>query len=409
MLAPAGEAEKMETIDRFAELVVRAGANVQPGQGVVLRADTAHLEIARAVVERAYVAGAAWVETVFTDGPMRRSAVDHASLETLTASRPWALERVREWAAAGAAWISLLGEADPHLFDGADPARVAAFPVEEMGVWRQALLTNGLRWTVVGAPNRGWADQVYGEPDLDRLWEAVAVAMRLDADDPAAEWQQRAATLAARGTALDKLELTEIRYTGEGTDLTVGLIPGCRWTGGGLTDPAGIDYLPNIPTEEVFTSPDRRRAEGVLRVTKPAVVGGQLATDLRMTLAGGRITEVSAATGADAVRAQLDADPGARHLGEVALVDRESRIAQAGIVFHNTLFDENAGCHVAWGNSFPFAVDGGTSMTDQQRADVGLNTSSVHTDVVIGGEGITVTGRGPQGTVDIIRDDEWVL
>jgi aminopeptidase len=128
-----------------------------------------------------------------------------------------------------------------------------------------------------------------------------------------------------------------------------------------------------------------------------------------MTLAGGRITEVSAATGADAVRAQLDADPGARHLGEVALVDRESRIAQAGIVFHNPLFDENAGCHVAWGNSFPFAVDGGTSMTDQQRADVGLNTSSVHTDVVIGGEGITVTGRGPQGTVDIIRDDEWVL
>jgi len=399
----------MGTIDRFADLVVRAGVNVQPGQGVVLRADTAHLEIARAVVERAYVAGAAWVETVFTDGPMRRSAVDHASLETLTASRPWALERVREWAAGGAAWISLVGEADPHLFDGADPARAAAFPVEEMGAWRQALLSNGLRWSVVGAPNLGWATQVYGEPDLDRLWEAVTVAMRLDAADPAAEWQSRAATLAARGAALDKLELTEIHYVGEGTDLRVGLIPDCRWTGGGLTDPAGIDYLPNIPTEEVFTSPDRRRANGVLRVTKPAVVGGQLVTGLRLTFAGGRITDVSATAGADAVRAQLDADPGARHLGEVALVDRESRIAKAGVVFHNTLFDENAGCHVAWGNSFPFAVAGGTAMTAPERAAVGLNTSSVHTDVVIGGEGITVTGRGPHGVTEIIRDDEWVL
>jgi aminopeptidase len=198
-------------------------------------------------------------------------------------------------------------------------------------------------------------------------------------------------------------------YSGDGTDLTVGLIPGCRWIGGGLTDPAGVDYLPNIPTEEVFTSPDRRRAEGVLRVTKPAVVGGQLVTDLRATFKGGRITDVSATTGADAVRAQLDADPGARHLGEVALVDRDSRIARAGIVFHNTLFDENAGCHVAWGNSFPFTVAGGMSMTAGERTDLGLNTSSVHTDVVVGGQGITVTGQGPRGTVEIIRDDEWVL
>jgi aminopeptidase len=399
----------MDTIDRFAELVVRAGVNVQPGQGVVLRADTAHLEIARAVVQSAYEAGALWVETVFTDGPMRRSAVDHASLDTLSASRPWALDRVRAWADEGAAWITLLGEADPHLFDGADPARAAAFPIEEMAVWRQALLRDGLRWTVVGAPNPGWATQVYGEPDVDRLWEAVSVAMRLDADDPVAEWRKRSATLAARGAALDALELTEVCYLGEGTDLTVGLIPGCRWVGGGLTDPAGVDYLPNIPTEEVFTSPDLRRAEGVLRVTKPAVVGGQLVTDLRATFAEGRIVDVTATTGADAVRAQLDADPGARHLGEVALVDRDSRIARAGIVFHNTLFDENAGCHVAWGNSFPFTVAGGMSMTATERADIGLNTSSVHTDVVVGGDGISVTGRGPHGTVEIIKDDEWVL
>jgi aminopeptidase len=340
---------------------------------------------------------------------MHRSAVDHATVETLSASRPWALERLRQWTDEGIASVSLLGVADPHLLDGADPARAAAVRIEEATTWRRMLLTAGLRWTAVGAPNTGWATQVYGEPDLDRLWDAVAVAMRLDTADPAAEWRDRAATLTARAAALDALELTELRYAGDGTDLTVGLIPGHRWTGGGLTDPGGIEYLPNIPTEEVFTSPDRRLAEGVIRVTKPVVVAGQLVNGLRVTFAGGRIADVSADTGADAVRAQLDTDPGARHLGEVALVDRDSRIAKAGIVFHNMLFDENAGCHVAWGQSVPFAVQGGLAMTDQQRADLGLNSSGVHTDVVVGGDGITVTGRGPRGTVDIIRDDEWVL
>ncbi|WP_328460268.1 aminopeptidase [Actinoplanes sp. NBC_00393] len=398
----------MDRIQRFAEVVVRAGVDLQPGQGVILNTDIAHLEIARAVVEAAYAAGAAWVEPIWRDGPMHRSAVDHADLETLRRSRPWALQRIKEWSEQGAAWISLHGDPDPHVFDGADPAKAAAFPLEEARARREAVLGK-LRWTVVGAPNPGWATQVFGEPDVDRLWEAVATAMRLDEPDPALAWQQRAETLAARGAELDALELTEIRYVGDGTDLTVGLIPGCHWTGGGMVDADGFAYLPNIPTEEVCTSPDRRRADGVIRLTKPLALNGALVTGLRARFAGGRIVEVTADSGADIVEAQLETDPGARYLGEVSLVDRDSRIARAGIVFHNTLFDENAGCHVAWGQSFPFAVPGGVAMTDEQRAGLGLNMSSVHTDVVIGGDGITVTGTGPKGTVDLIRDDEWVL
>lgn len=398
----------MALIERFADLVVRAGVNLQPGQGVILRTDTAHLEIARAVVEAAYAAGAAWVEPIWSDGPMHRSAVEHSTVEQLSASRPWALARIEEWRRQGAAAITLLGDADPHVLDGADPARAAARPVEEATAMRRAFF-DGIRWTAVGAPNPGWARQIFGEPDVDRLWQAVGTAMRLDAADPVAAWRERSATLAARGRQLDKLELTEIRYVGEGTDLTVGLPPRARWTGGGMVDAAGVPYLPNIPTEEVFTSPDKRRADGVIRLTKPVVIAGQLVTGLRVTFAGGRVTDVAATSGADVVRAQLDTDPGARHLGEVSLVDKDSRIATAGIVFHNTLFDENAGCHVAWGQSFPFAVEGGLAMTEQQRLDLGLNTSGVHTDVVIGGDGITVTGRGPYGTVEIIRDDEWVL
>jgi aminopeptidase len=398
-----------DRLERFADLAVRVGANVQPGSGVLLSADIAHLEIARAVVERAYVAGAAWVEVLWSDGPIRHSRLTHASVETLTRPRPWVIERTKEWAAERGVAIRLTGDPDPHLFDDVDPAKAAAVPVEEMMAMREALLGQRLRWTVVAAPNPGWAREVFGEPDVERLWDAVATAMRLDEADPVASWRERAAELAARGRALDALDLAEVHYRSAGTDLAVGLMPDSRWTGGGGEDPDGLAFMPNIPTEEVFTSPDRRRADGTISLTKPVIVNGQVVEGLTVTFSGGRITAVAAASGAESVRAQLDTDEGARSLGEVSLVDRDSRIAKAGILFHNTLFDENAACHVAWGQSFPFAVEGGPAMSDDERYGIGLNRSAVHTDVVIGGEGMTVTGTGPGGTVDIIRDDEWVL
>jgi len=398
-----------DRLNRFADLVVRVGVNVQPGSGVLVTADTAHLEIARAVVERAYVAGAEWVEVEWSDGPIRHSRLTHASIESLTRSRPWAIERIKEWAAERGVVISLVGDPDPHLFDDVDPAKAAARRLDESMAYQEALLGQQLRWTVVAAPNPGWAREVFGEPDMERLWDAVATAMRLDEADPVACWRDRAAELAARGRALDALNLTEVHYRSAGTDLTVGLVPDSRWNGGGDNDPDGIWYMPNIPTEEVFTSPDRRLADGTISLTKPVIVNGQVVDGLRVTFSGGRITDVTAVSGAEAVLAELDTDEGARSLGEVSLVDRDSRIAKAGILFHNTLFDENAACHVAWGQSFPFAVAGGLQLTDDERFEIGLNRSTVHTDVVIGGEGMTVTGTGPKGTVEIIRDDEWVL
>jgi aminopeptidase len=396
-------------LERFAELVVHIGANVQPGSGVRLSSDVAHLEIARAVVESAYLAGAAWVEVDLSDGPIRRSRLTHEDIETLTRSRPWAIERTAAWAAGRGVAIHLVGDPDPHLLDGVDPAKAAAVRREEVSAYREATLVQRRRWTVVAAPNPGWAREIFGEPDVVRLWDAVATAMRLDEADPVACWRERAAQLAARARALNALELTGMRYRSAGTDLTVGLVPNSRWTGGALQDPDGVSYLPNIPTEEVFTSPDRRRADGTISLTKPVIIGGQVVEGLQVTFSGGRITGVTAASGAQTVRAQLDTDEGARSLGEVSLVDRDSRIAQAGILFHNTLFDENAACHVAWGQSFPFAVADGLDQTNDERYEIGLNRSAVHTDVVIGGDGMTVTGTGPKGTVEIIRDDEWVL
>lgn len=394
---------------RFADLVVRVGVNVQPGQGVVISADIAQLEIARAVVEQAYVAGAGWVEVAWSDGPIRRSELTHAAIETLTEDRPWALQRTAEWTEQGIATIALVGTPDSSIFAGIDPAKLTAVRRGEMTARQRAAMGGKWRWTVVAAPNAGWATQVYGEPDVERLWTAVGKAMRLDETDPVAAWRERAATLAARAKALDALQISELTYSGDGTDLTVGLIPDCRWTGGSGTDPAGITYMPNIPTEEVFTSPDRRRADGVLRVTKPVVIAGQLVEGLRLTLEAGRITDVSADAGAEVARAQLDSDEGARSLGEVALVDRDSRIAQANTVFHNTLFDENAGCHVAWGQSFPFAVEGGLQLSPDEQYAVGLNSANVHTDVVVGGDGLNVTATTPTGKVPLLENDEWVL
>jgi aminopeptidase len=203
-----------------------------------------------------------------------------------------------------------------------------------------------------------------------------------------------------------------VRYFGEGTDLTVGLVPGCQWVSGSLTTKGGVEFMPNLPTEEVFTSPDRRRADGVMTLTRPLIMprAGIRVEGLRVEFAAGRIVDVHADTGEDAIRAELDSDDGARSLGEVALLDREAKVRAAGVIFHDTLYDENAGCHVAWGQGFPFTVPGGQQMQSDDLFEIGVNRSSVHTDVVIGGPGISVEGIGRDGQrVTIIDDDRWVL
>ncbi len=402
----------MNRIERYAELAVRVGANVQPGQDVYVRAELEHAEIAQAVAEQAYRAGAFRVFVDYADSRVRRSALDHAPIEALASSPEWMLQRFREQDASGVAFISLTGNADPHIFDGVPAERMAAQPIALATEGRRTLLGGRVTWTVLAAPNPGWAEVVFGEPDLERLWEAVGVAMRLDSDDVVRAWEDHRKSLETRAAALDALDLDAVRYHGEGTELTVGLIPGCRWTGGGLVREDGVAYMPNLPTEEVFTSPDRRRADGVIRLTRPLVMAraGAVVEGLVVTFAGGRAVKVTADRGADLIEAELDTDPGARSLGEVALVDGSSRVRAAGVVFHDTLFDENAGCHVAWGQAFPFAIEGGMSKPWDELAELGLNTSSVHTDVVVGGPGVGVDGiRRDGSTVPLIADDRWVL
>ncbi len=405
-------ATNQDRIDRYAELVVRIGVNVQPGQPVYVRGDLSHAPIAEAIAEKAYLAGASRVVVSYDDARVRRAALLHGPDEALTTSYDWELEQVRSWTRDGAALIRLTGNADPHVFDDVDPARTVLIPRELAGLSRAALLGGEVPWNIVAAPNAGWAEQVFGEPDIERLWDAVSIAMRLDSDDVVAEWRAHSDRLGRLGAVLTGLELDAVRYHGEGTDLTAGLPVGAVWVGGAQTTAAGIAYLPNLPTEEVFTSPDRARADGVLRTTRPLVMpgAGVVVEDLVVTFEGGRAVDVQARTGAEAVRAQLDSDEGARSLGEVSLVDGSSRVRAAGVTFHDTLYDENVGCHVAWGQGFAMCIPGGQALAPEELAGRGLNYSAVHTDVVIGGPGVDVDGiRADGSVVPLIREDAWAV
>jgi aminopeptidase len=372
----------------------------------------AQRDVARAVAEAAYLAGAKRVVVEYGDAQVRLSALRHAPMDGLTSAMDWELEKARSLDDAGVANIALTGNPAPHLFDGIPPERLAAMPMELAMASRVAVGNGNLAWTVAAAPNEGWAEQVFGEPDVERLWDAVSVAFRLDEPDVVAAWREHHRKLTERAAAVGALGLDAVRYHGGDTDITVGLLPDAVWTGGGLVTNSGVATMPNLPTEEVFTSPDRTRADGRIRLTRPLVMPrtGAFVDGLVVDFEGGRAVQVRASHGQAAVEAELDTDEGARSLGEVALVDRESRVRAAGIVFHDTLYDENAGSHVAWGQSFPYAMKGGLGRSPEELYELGLNRSVVHTDVVVGGPGVDVDGILPGGrVVPLIADDEWVL
>ncbi len=399
---------RSELAARYADVVVRVGVGLQPGQVAVVVALVEHAELARAVADAAYAAGARRVEVVYGDEHVRRAAIAHGASTALAEGGLLDHAVVERFEAAPdeTVYIRLTGNPDQHLFDDLDAAAVvAARPTEVHRRSRAAVMHGGLRWTIVAAPNDGWARAVLGEPDVDRLWQAVGTAVRLDEPDPVAAWRAHVALLHRRCAAVQAAGLDALHYTGPGTELVVGLHPGSRWVGGAIASDDGVAYVPNLPTEEVFTSPDPSRADGEVALTRPLVMpaNGIVVEGLRLTFEGGRIVGATADRGEKAVLAELDSDPGARRLGEVALVDRDSRVRRAGLVFHDTLYDENAGSHVAWGQAFPMCLPEGGSMEL-------FNSSSVHTDVVVGGPGVSITGTTADGTrVPIIEDDVWVL
>jgi len=398
-----------ERLRRYAELAVRVGANVQPDQDVVVTCLVEHAEIARAIIREAYRAGAKHVIVLYGDLHLRRAAVELGPEGELGWSPPYLLDWARRWKDERPALIALTGNPDPDLLADLDPALVGrAEPRELRSVMLEHTAARRLNWTIVSAPNEGWARQVFGEPDVEQLWDAVATATRLTEEDPVAAWQEHAAKLQARADALNAARFDAIRFRGPGTDLTVGLIPVGRWMCATFETETGIAHLPNIPTEEVFTSPDWRRAEGVVRSTAPLIAGGTRVDGLEVRLEAGKIVDVSASTGAEIIRQQLATDEQAPYLGEIALVDGSSAVRATGLVFHDTLFDENAACHIAFGSGLPETVEGASDLPRERQLELGVNVAGVHTDFMIGGPEVEVDGLDASGAATaILREDVW--
>jgi aminopeptidase len=392
----------------FARLLVRTGINLNEGQELLLHAQHEHAPFVRAIAREAYAAGARFVDVAYADRWVQRAFVETASDEMLGWTPPWMVARLERAIEVGAAIIGVSADSGAEVYEGLDGERLARARFRDFDrVWMEGIMGRRLAWSLVAYPTEGWAREALGEPDVDRLWDAFAHALRLDEPDPAAAWDTRLDDLQARARELTERAFTALRYRGPGTDLEVGLLEGGRWLAGRERTVHGQVHAPNLPTEEVFTSPHRERAEGTVRSTMPLALHGTIIEGLELRVAGGEIVEARATRGEDALRTELALDDGARRFGEVALVDASSRVGETGVIFNNTLFDENAAAHIAWGNALPWALD---DVPADQHLAAGLNQSATHTDFMVGSPEVEIDGVEPGGAaVALLREGIWQL
>ncbi|WP_137179603.1 aminopeptidase [Roseomonas sp. AR75] len=403
-------------LDRLAALAVRVGLNLRPGQEVVMTAPIEAMPLVRRIVEHAYKAGATLVTPLVSDDAVALARYRHAHPpEAFDVAPGWLFNAMAEAFRGGAARLAVVGD-DPTLLSAEDPEKVARANKARSIAYRPALelITSfSINWNLVPAATPGWARQVFPSlPDdqaVDRLWDAIFAACRVDVADPVAEWARHNATLHARTAFLNGKDFSALHFRGPGTDLRVGLADGHLWAGGAEPAKNGITCNPNIPTEEVFTTPHRLRVDGTVRSTKPLAYQGTLIEDIAVRFEGGRIVEANASKGAEVLRKVLTTDEGAARLGEVALVPHSSPISKSGLLFRNTLFDENAASHIALGQAYTTCLRDAAGVPMERLAERGANASLIHIDWMIGSGQVDLDGITKDGAAQpLMRKGEFV-
>ncbi len=413
--ARAGMAAIEPKIERYAKLVVRKGVNVMPGQEVVLMTPVECAPFARLLVSAAYEAGAGHVTVIWNDDAVTRLTYENVELAYFEQTPEWQRVQLDSLAEAGACFIFVEG-ADPEALKGIDPKKPAAASKaknSQCTVYRRGLDFNVNPWCIAGAPVAAWARHVFPDvPDevaIYRLWCAILSVARADGDDPESDWELHDATFEKNLRFLNDRHFDALQYrSSNGTDFTVGLTDRHIWAGGKCETPEGHPFFPNIPTEEVFTSPDRMRAEGIVHSALPLIHHGNKVEDFWLRFEEGRVVEYGARVGEGTLKSILETDEGARRLGEVALISKNTPIRESETLFYDTLYDENASCHLALGVGFPECYDGGYEMSADELREHGVNTSATHVDFMIGADDLTITGIQADGTeVPVFVNGQW--
>jgi len=402
-------------LDRLAEVAVRVGLGIAPGQELVMTATLDAVPLARLITAHAYKAGASLVSTLLTDEELTLLRFRYAPDASFDAAPSWLYEGMAQAFRKGSARLAITGN-DPSLLSQQDPEKVSRMNRATSKAYRPALeliARHEINWTIVACATPAWAAAVFPnlsrDEGLARLWEAIFAASRADQPDPMAAWKKHDAGLHAHADRLNEKRYSALHFRGPGTDLRVGLADDHLWLGGGTTARNGRYCIPNMPTEEVFTTPHKDRVEGRVTSTKPLSHQGTMIEDISVRFEAGRIVEAHAARGEQVLQRMIETDEGARRLGEVSLVPHSSPIASSGLLFMNTLFDENAACHIALGQAYSTCLKNGDSLTPEQLASRGANESLGHVDWMIGSNHIDVDGISADGnSTPVMRGGEWV-
>ncbi len=403
-----------QKLEKYAELAVKVGVNIQEGQTLAISSSIESAPFTRKVVKKAYEAGAKHVYVDWADEEVSRTKFELAPDEAFTEFPEWVVAQREDLVEKGGAFLSIVSQS-PDLLKGIDPNRIANSQKAAgtaLNKFRQATQSDKVSWCVTAAAGKAWADKVFPDSDnnVELLWDAIFKAVRVDSENPVAAWKEHDETLRTKADYLNSKKYKVLHYKAPGTDLSIELSDKHMWCGAGSVNSKGISFMANMPTEEVFTVPYKEGVNGTVTSTKPLSYGGNVINNFTLTFEKGKVVDIKAETGEDVLKNLLDSDEGSRYLGEVALVPHQSPISDTNILFYNTLFDENASNHLAIGSGYAFCLEGGKEMNEEELADNGVNISINHVDFMIGSAEMDIDGELADGTKEpIFRKGNWAF